>query len=345
MSEAERLLDELRARAARKRVSIDDVWVAFRAVIRGYTGSAEARSRLASILGELHDGGRVGLPRSPRLWDRLAEPRLPAWIALTSGKPASAARVDHRAVAWPPELAFVAELARAPLIDELLAVRRFLSEGGRERIFVPSAERSLELFDDEKRLAALRKTSLFGAGRLSLELLRCYEVAPPLVWEVGPADLEASDRAILVLENLHSYESFCRWNARSGAYAAVAYGHGSEFLATVRDLPRVCSAVGSALVEYFGDLDSAGLRIPSDARTVLLGETFEIELRAAERWYAELLEHAEEARTGGQRVRADDALMLWLPEALRSRATSFLEEGRRLPQEHVGFERLSLLDA
>ncbi len=339
MSDVERLLEALRDQASgRARVPIEGLWAAFRTAIRGYTGSAEARRHLAGLLGSLQARGALELPKGRRLWDARTEPPLPAWARLVSPSLELRVERDHRTVAWPPELAFVGRLRRAPLLDELLAVRRFLADGGRERVRVPSSERSLELFGDEKRIAALRKTSLFRPGRLSLELLRCYDVAPPLVWE--PAPVDRSGGVVLVLENLDAYDSFCRWNADTAAYAVVAYGHGSEFLATVRDLPRVCEWAGTTRVEYFGDLDLRGLQIPHRARSVLLGVAPELTLAPAERWYAALLSFADAAAVADAEVDPRDPALDWLPPALRGDAAALLSGGRRLPQEHIGLEHL-----
>ncbi len=339
MSDAERLLAELTRHAGgRARLPIEAVWRTFRDVIRGTTGSADARVELAAALEALRARGAIVLPKSSRRWDATAAPPLPAWIRLVRAPSPAEPAIDHRAIAWPPELAFVAELPRATLLDELLAVRRFLAEGGRDRIFVPVAERSLELFGDEKRLAELLKTRLFDPGRLTLQLLRCHDVPPPLVLEAGPA--RAIGRPVLVLENLDTWHSFCRWNERAAAHAAVAYGHGSEFLATVRDLPRVCALAGTSVVEYFGDLDPRGLEIPHRARAVLRVEAPELALRPAERWYAALLAHASRAAPAGAALPPTDAALTWLPDPLRGPASAILASGRRLAQEHVGLEHL-----
>lgn len=340
MKNADRLLTELGDRSGRRaRIPIDVVWEAFRAVVRGYTGNIEARPRLAMILECLRENGALDVPKSRRLWDASADPPLPTWVQLVVSRRSPASEPDHRVIAWPPELAFVAKLSRAPLLDELLAIRRFLADGGRERIWVPARERSLEVFGEEKRLAALRKTTLFGPGRLDLELLRCYAVAPPLVWEPGPGP--AIGRSVLVLENLDTYHSFCRWNEDAARYGAVAYGHGTEFVATVRDLPRVCDAVQSSAAEYFGDIDYRGLQIPMQARLVLAGETSAISLGPAARWYDALLEHADRTTDSNRFVSPTDAVLLWLPEELRDRAAPILARGRRLPQEHIGLAHLT----
>ena len=342
MSDARQLLDALRLRARhRQRLPIDTVWSAFRASIRGYTGATEARPHLGGLLQQLAARGEVTLPRGKKLWDGSADPPLPSWVAVPRDAVPSAERVDHRSIPWPPELAFVASKPQVPLLEELLAIKRFLADGGRQRRLVPAKERSLELFNDEKRLDGLSSSTLFREGRLSLELLRCYPVAPPLVWapnlEVQPG------RPVLVLENLHTYESFRRWNLRAGAYRAVAYGHGSEFKATCRDLPRLCTELGTTLVHYFGDLDGQGLVIPVHARQVLDELEVPVRLLPAVRWYEALLARAGKAvATTSEQVVSEDVLA-WLPIEQREAARAILAQGMRLPQELVGTDCLAAL--
>lgn len=342
MSDSERLLAELRVRAeARPKLGIDSVWDAFRSVVRGYTGSAEARARLAELLGELATQNAVVLPRGRRLWRTDAAPPLPHWVRIPLAETPVRERVDHRAIAWPPELAFVSQLERARAVDELIAIRRFLAQGGRDAVPVPVRERSLEIFGDEKRLDTLRQSELFRSGRLSLQLLRCFDVAPPLVWEA--VDTTTTTRTVLILENLHTYESFRRWNARVACYAAIAYGHGHEFKATVRDVPRVCEAVAAERVEYFGDIDARGLEIAAYAGTVLGQERTDFRLAPAERWYEALMVFADRARpatpAGAESIRA----VAWLPASIQSAVRDLLLRGARIPQEWIGTRVLSTL--
>src|SRR5260370_9171997 len=72
----------------------------------------------------------------------------------------------------------------------------------RDHLVVPSRERSLEIFGDEKALDRLIGTALFAPGRLSLELLRCRRVVPRLHCEpVGKG------RVLLVVENSDTFNS------------------------------------------------------------------------------------------------------------------------------------------
>ena len=125
---------------------------------------------------------------------------------------------------------------------------------------VPTRERSLQVFGDEKRLDQLRKggSSLFE-GRVSLDDLKCYPVAPPLPYETP--EKPAPGKAILVLENYHSFDSFRRWNRKTALYAAVAYGAGNAFRQGAGNLDDVVERIDADGAVYLGDLDPAGVEI------------------------------------------------------------------------------------
>jgi hypothetical protein len=225
------------------------------------------------------------------------------------------------------------------MLGDLLASKTFLSEGGRQRPMVPLRERSLQIWGNEKRLDALRRSALFREGYISLELLRCYEVAPPLVFEAIP---NPSAPVLLVIENLHTYESFRRWNRIVRAYAAIVYGQGSEFRSTVRDLPRACREVGASRAEYFGDLDREGLCIPVQARRALADSGSELVLEPASRWYALLVSIGRPLRCPRRELGEDGhAALAWLGVPTGPAVAALLDSGRRLAQEDVGTEQLT----
>lgn len=345
MAPAAQLLVALqRLSAGRRRVALDDVWRAFRQAVPGYIADSEARIRLAALLADLEDGGQLSRPRGRKLWDHTIDPPLPSWIELNAAPRPSPPPRDHQQIAWPPPLAFVSTLRRVRNLDELLAIRTFLASGPDRYPTVPIRERSVEIFGDEKRLDVLSRSSLFAPGRLTLELLRCHEVAPPLVWEPGPA---SSPPCILVLENLHTYDSFRRWNRTAAAYRAIAYGHGSEFFATVRDLPRLLADLDATEALYFGDLDPNGLHIAAAADRWLRDQG--LDLVPATRWYSLLLDRAEGRRIPGEPTTAASLDLAWLPPPLRERTRALFTAGHRGPQELVGLELLgsvvALLDA
>lgn len=332
-------LDALLAEAGnRRRIERIAVWRAFRAAHPVEALAGDARERLAARLVALARDGAVELPAERGAgWDRSARPPLPEWVRLPKAAEGPAA-FDPLAVHWAPELGFVPALPRIDHPDDLLAIQAFFASGGRERPVIPMRERSVQIFGDEKRLDRLVNTPLFSEGRLTLAMLRCFAMAPPLVYEDGPA--EARGRPVLVIENHHTWWSFCRWNAREGAYAAVVYGAGGGFgRDAVAFLAERCRVVGAPGAVYFGDLDRDGLVIPSRAATSF-APAHGLRLEPALRWYRLLLARASNARlpTGPA---LDEEGVEWLPTSIQDEVRSHFQAGRRIPQELVGTEELA----
>jgi hypothetical protein len=332
------LLDALlEAAGGRRRLGRAEVWRAFQRAHPVEAAADDARERLITRLHALAITGRLGLPaESGSGWDRSARPAFPEWVLLPRAEEPMPA-VDVKIVPWAPELAFVLDLPKVEHLNALLAIQRFFAAGGRSRSLVPMRERSVQLFGDEKRLDQLTRTPLFAEGRLTLEMLRCFPMAPPLAFEPGPAGSQG--RPVLVIENHHTWWSFCRWNAREGAYAAVAYGAGGAFgRQAVEFLSERCREWSAPFVLYFGDLDPEGLELPF--RAARFAEQHGLRILPERRWYARLLEYASTMPLPvGAPLPVKDALS-WLPGDLRDEVGHHFEQGIRIPQELVGTEAL-----
>lgn len=338
MSAADTLLHALREHAGkRRRLTLDDVRQVFRAALP-IDYSDHGREALARYITELDERGEIQVPRQSKLWEHTPQPALPQWI-LFAAPEVDGAPIDHRAIAWAPELASLVDepRIRPDLLRDLLAVQRFLAAGGRQREPVPVRERSVELFGDEKRLDDLLRSRLFRRLGLDSALLRTRDVPVPIVWEPGPSESAAT--RLLVLENLHTYDSFRRWNAREGAYLAVVYGGGKAFAGMLDDLARIVVDLGAFESEYFGDLDAEGLQIPAAAAR-MLGD---LPLLAAERWYELLLVRGAEQNIPTVEPFVPQSALQWLPERLQPPVSQLLGQGRRLPQELVGWDQLRQL--
>lgn len=324
MSTDDRLLEAIVVRAGRnRRVSIDVVWHAFAAVAPELQGRLTTRADLRAALDRLALHGAIALSRTR--WETSREPPLPAFVALPERVSSG---LDLEAFSWVPELLFVLDLPLVQDRDALVAINAFLASGGRDRPMVPLRERSLALFGDEKRLEQLMRRPWFE--RLGLDRLRALDVPPPLVWERG-----RPGRPVLVLENHHTWFSFARWNARTGAYGAVCWGAGKAFYRTCPYLDIVCAEVGASRIEYFGDLDGDGILIP--ARNTRPERT----IAPALRWYALLL--AEGIAAPGDAGFPPEGIA-WLGP-LGPAVETLLSSGHRLAQEAVGTEQLSRLEA
>ncbi len=245
---------------------------------------------------------------------------------------------EIRAFSWEPELAFVSGARLNLAFSELRQLNEFFANGGRARETVPIKERSLEIFGDEKRLdVLLGGSALFGDGRLTPERLRFVVVAEPLGWKRGTLPAGPA----IVLENLATWESYGRWDRQTPQFSAVIYGGGNRFAESVGFLADVFREIGgSRRVLYFGDLDSAGLRIPQRAAVISL----RLGLPPVEphlpsyRWLLERGRDKSMPWEVGEPARRE--MCAWLGE-LASPAWDILSRGHRLAQEHVGWTFLS----
>ena len=157
---------------------------------------------------------------------------------------------------------------------------------------VPTPERSLQIFGDEKRLDHLRAgdAALFG-GRLPLERLSTYVAPLPLLYQQG----ERSG-PMLVVENLASYESFRHWNADALSghpFRAVVWGEGNKILALTTGLLECASRLHCDQVFYIGDLDPEGLTFLVDLCE--WGRSANLLVRPHTAAYRVLLDHGHRA--------------------------------------------------
>jgi hypothetical protein len=337
---AEDFLTRLRSRlSGRKRIEVKTYRQVFAEILPALIG-ADFRARLAAVCAELEAAGRARLPRSHALYDHTCGSSLPIWLELIDEtKTREPLPVDPLTHAWPPELRFACDIRDPRQLRELLCVQRFLAAGGRTRPLVPAKERSIELFGDEKRLEEIRRGALFDPGRLSLELLRCFIIRPPLVHELAPVSDHL--RPLLVIENHSTWHSFVRWNREQGVYAAVVFGSGDSFKTGAAGLPEIAQQTrwdGRAF--YFGDIDVKGLLIPLAASLTLRAEGLQ-----------ELLPHTGCYLRAMERVTQIDPPILsatllpegaheWLGPELGLLAQGWLGRGIRVSQELVGWEEL-----
>lgn len=304
-------------------------------------GAEESRDRLAALFEELEGEAQISLPRSQHLYDRAGAAKLPAWIdisrEISRRQPLA---VDPKIFPWAPELRFACDIRDTRQIAFLLRFQEFLSTGGRTRPMVPAKERSVELFGEEKRLERLKNGPLFGPDRITLDLLRCYIVLPPLVFEAVPAEQNA--RPILILENYSTYHTFTRWNRQTKIYEAIVYGHGETFdtaAAGLVEMTRSMNWDGRAF--YFGDVDVKGIMI-AVAASETLRATHGAKIHPHIGCYRRLLRRASEVQLpSGVALSLPEQCRGWLGEDIAREAENWLERGIRLPQELVGFEELS----
>lgn len=333
---ARRLAEDLAA-WPRRRVQLAELWQLLDQAAPSTRLDARRRQLLSGLIGELASAEVLELP-SPRSFDRSETPELPKFVVLVSRREAAAPETG-KSVIWHPSLAWAprAGLTR-PQLATVGMVNDWLHEN-RDQLIVPSRERSLEIFKNEKALDRLVGSALFGPGRLTFELLRCRRVVPRLHCE--PAGV---GNILLVVENSDTFDSLLtvlrdRDDHRVGL---VGWGAGAGFEASVLSVSRISTEM--AEIRYFGDLDEKGLRIPSNA--AVLAENAGLPLvRPADALYGAMLHRA--APQQGQRKLAHATavgLAEWLSPDHQLDAVQLLTAGERAAQEAVGLSYLSRSD-
>lgn len=294
----------------------------------------DRRARLNEALDTLARDGILALPRDTRAnWDLVGSPRLPRFVTIQRER---TARHDFTRVAWVPELSFAVDIRQTRQLEALARINAFLiANRGQLETVVPYRERSLQIFGDEKYLdGVVSGNSLFG--RVPLSVISACNPEPPLPRE----DFAAPGKPLLLVENHHTYWSLLQWNALALRYSSIAYGAGNTIM---KSAPAVLAALqqsGASCIEYFGDLDPAGLAIPTGLNVGLaaLGGG---PVRPSVEIYALLLDKGVRRPLGtGKRLIASSTALAWLPDALRAHVQAVFDAGEWLPQEGVGLALL-----
>jgi hypothetical protein len=323
--------DRVASVAARRRVEVADLWVRFFETDPVGARAVDARARLAALIERGEADGRW--QASAKL-DRTALPHLPAFVTLPAAeRPAPTA---PSSVAWRPELGWAGALPRLSDVQlrMLVAVNAWLRDGGSNRPIVPAAERSLELFDDEKAIdARTGGDTLWAPERLTLPLLRCEPTLMPLAFE--PA---GQGRELLIVENQATFASALRVLREDGSrrWGGVGWGEGRAItrrIAYVAKLPLDVTSVG-----YFGDLDLAGLQIAA-AATATASELGLPPVRPAVELY-DILVCARPTPDRPVTREIAQRQAMWLPAHLRASTAELLISGQRLAQERAGYQVL-----
>lgn len=331
---AQRVADRLTT-WPRQRVHLSELWQLLDQTDPSTRMDTKRRQILADLIAELADVEILKLPAA-RSMDRSERPPLPKFVIL----PRESVPIEvTRPVVWHPSLSWVpqAGLTRSQL-RTVEMVNDWLHDN-RDQMIVPSRERSLEIFHNEKALDRLVGTALFGPGRLTLELLRCRRVVPRLHCErAGDGNL------LLVVENSDTFDSLLtvlreRDDHRVGL---VGWGAGAGFEASVLSVANVAASITQ--IKYFGDLDEKGLRVPLNA-SALAASTRLPTVHPASGLYGAMFRRA--APQHGQRKLSNGSsvdIAQWLAPEHQPDAVQLLTSGERLAQEAVGLSYLSRSD-
>jgi hypothetical protein len=322
----------------RRRIPLDLLRREFASACPELAEQPDRRVRLAEVLQNAADLGDLQFPRQQRNWDAAGGAPLPGFVTLTVAMP-QRLPVLAPSYAWHPLLAFAATERNRSRLETAKHINEWLKSDPDLTLVVPIKERSLEIFEDEKRLDQLRAgtTNLFG--QLSLTALGCRICPVPMPFEAGPAS--AAGNPILIVENNDTWASFSDWNKTTGRYSAVAYaggGHGKSLGYDETFIDELVCRFRANGLYYFGDLDPAGLRIASRAAE-RRARRQSMPLEPASAFYAWLLEHGtRRALERSERVSSTD--IDWLPENLHDAVAKLFAAKQRIPQEALGTKAL-----
>jgi hypothetical protein len=325
----------LNTAGGRLRVEQELLWRALQAVHPEQTVTIAARGILRDLLDQLFLSGFAEPPKGREGWDESALPIVPRWIRLCRSS------VDRKGqnlktIPWAPELRFLTTIRTSVPPEDLLKLQRFFAVDGRTLPIVPIKERSAQIFDDEKRLDSLyANTNLFHPGHLTLKQLRCFCVAEPLGWKRGCSP----EAPLIIVENVATWHSYCRWDEAAPQFSAVVYGAGNRFIDGVVFIQDIYREIGGVRpIRYFGDLDANGLNIPLSAnkRAAEIGLPDIEPHRESYRWLLELSD-ATVAETGADLL--EKSACEWLQD-LAEGAWAILSANRRIAQERIGWHFL-----
>lgn len=327
--------DLLRAHRG-KRIQEVALWDAFGRAFPHRPQGREELEWMHAALTTLVEARLIQLPApGSSYWRRGSEPRLP--LVVTRVDAPVVRDESWRRDPWHPRLAWVPNLAR--LTEEQVEFLRRVHQGLVEGWFktpAPLRYRSLQLTHDDKRLEDYMKSPvLFGAGRLSPDLLGFYTPVLPLAWErVGLGG------HVLAFENKEPF--YVARSVLAGMsdppYDIVAYGGGNEFPHSVAHLATIGYRIES--LHYVGDLDGAGLAIAIRARERALANGLP-ELRAAPGFHRMMLSAAAGfGRPHGWPPRrssvAFDPAATHLPPDVREEIFVLISNERRISEEVLG---------
>ncbi|MFC7994466.1 hypothetical protein ACFUV2_34925 [Streptomyces pilosus] len=328
------------ARQPRQRVDFDALAGAADAGDSSLATSPRRRRILADAARTLAHRGLATLPKGNDGWDYSANPPLPRWVKRPpAARPPRRQRAPH---AYVDQLRFATTLRLTAGDHALLGPVNALLRDQPDAEIIPVADRSYELYGDEKRLKNIERHHLVTKGLLDLTMhLRARPTPAPLaMYELGPAPW------LLIVENTAAFTSLRdilgTWPDRSQV-GWLGFGEGDHLIASLptaqasfreRDHP-----VDTLLL--YADLDLKGLCCAQKAseRAHAVGLP---PLQPAAGLYQALLTRPPRAHPP---VAADDAhaAATWLPPHLAAPVAQLLTYGLVLRHEALPLPQLRSL--
>ena len=311
-------------------VELRTLWTLWAAAAPRLVGQADQVEALAVALEALAADGVITLPRTA--WDKATVPPLPRWVRCPDAARPARAR-PWTGFPWRSEMGWAASVKdlSPERFADLTAVNDWLVRTSGSAVpLVPVRYRSAEVFGDEKRLDGLVRTTLFGPGRLSFELLRCARIPAPL-----PAAAVGPGPDVLVVENSDPYWAAVEALSQLSGHPVgiVAWGSGRVFPTQMTALTVDLAGRGPVLgtVWYWGDYDPLGVTMAIEAAAA--GSALGISVRPPEYlWVAMADRPIQEA--GSVPWPADHGAD-WLGAATSDRLSAIRAAEGRVAQESV----------
>ncbi|CAA6816072.1 MAG: Unknown protein [uncultured Sulfurovum sp.] len=242
---------------------------------------------LLELLHKLERDKCIALPKSKdvKYWMR-GRPELPKWIKILK----ATERKEDIILHWHPKLSFMYREKNPATIKSAKIINEYLINRNSNPFSIAIKERSLLLFNDEKKLDRLRKGIIFK--HITLEDIDCYLVATPIISTVFN---NQSDK-IIIIENYNTYDSFCKYNRKMDYYNEVIYGWGVN--ANSEDMANAIyerwEKNNNLTISYFGDIDPTGINIAIGLGNRLKRTSENINFEIAKKYYRYILDNGVE---------------------------------------------------
>lgn len=297
--------------------------------------------RVLALIEEAEKEGSLKLPsrKYKNNWFQRGSIAVPSWIRIVSPEKAIEAKIDPYSISWVPCMGWAVKLNQGQLKSAAKVNQFFLAGGSKYEISIN--ERSLQIFGDEKVLKDMLKTKWFKESGLTLGDLGCYVEFPPLVIK----RFRVAARRAIIIENLDTFHSFCKWNAVAEEYSMILYGSGNQFSASYGSLRDLTDELHqeNVVFEYFGDLDPAGFHIPAYASNELKELVECTQIVPATRFYIHSLQAGlfRPIKGDSQKNKILSELAIgWMPEEIEEDVLTLISEGLMIPQEVINYEIL-----
>ncbi|MCH9739968.1 MAG: hypothetical protein K0U38_03885 [Epsilonproteobacteria bacterium] len=289
---------------------------------------------LLQLLEILEEKEEITLPKSkdPKHW-RKGKPELPTWINIIKVKKERSSSTIY----WHPKLSFMYSEKNPSTVKSAKVINEYLVNRTSGAFPIAIKERSLLLFNDEKKLDSLRKGMIFQ--HITLNDIDCYLVSIPIISTLFSNQSEK----IIVIENYNTYDSFCKFNKKVNYYHEVIYGWGVN--ANSEDMAHAIyerwDKNHNLTISYFGDIDPAGINIAVGLGNRLKKISEDIDFEIAKKYYRYILDNGvKDTKSFKSKKIENMSLTKLLFEDMYTEINKLFEEKSRIAQERLNIEVL-----